>query len=254
MGGQGGMMKKVFFAVMSVVGLALIVFLVMKTMQVREETAHVGRADVPQPTIAISGFGKVESVPNVATVQVGLVTEGREIVSVQAENTDKMNRLIAAMKAMGVAEKDIQTTNYSIYPKYDYTDGRSILSGYNVSQNVSVKVRDLAKVGDVFAKAGEIGANQVTGPDFTIDDPTALQAEAREKAIADAKAKAEVLARNLGMTLGRVVGFSEGASMPGPVVMYDRAYAEGMGGGSSPKVETGQLTISSDVSIIYEIK
>lgn len=232
--------------------LALIFFVSVKTNQAYEQTKRIGRADVPQPTIAINGEGKVTAVPDIARISVGLLTEGRDIAAIQRQNTEKMNNLIAAVKALGVAEKDIQTTNYSIYPKYDYTDGRSILSGYTVNQNATVKVRDLSKVGAIFAKVGEIGANQVSGPDFTIDDPTALHDQARLEAIADAQAKAETLARSLGVTLGRVVGFSESGG-GGPVPMYD--LARGMGGAeaSAPKIEAGELDISSDVALVFEI-
>lgn len=232
--------------------LTLIFFVSVKTNQAYEQTKRIGRADVPQPTIAISGEGKVTAVPDVARISVGLLTEGRDIAALQRQNTDKMNKLIDAMKALGVADKDIQTTNYSIYPKYDYTDGRSVLSGYTVNQNATVKVRDLSKVGAIFAKVGEIGANQVSGPDFTIDNPTALQDQARLEAIADAQQKAETLARSLGVRLGRVVGFSESGN-GGPVPMYD--FARGIGGAeaAAPKIEAGELDISSDVSLLFEI-
>lgn len=247
------MWGKAFSTVATLTLVVLMIFLGTKVLFVREQTRHVGRADVPQPTISISGMGKVEAVPNVATIHLGFIGEGSDLSVLLRDNTEKMNRLIDAMKQLGVAEKDIQSTNYSIYPKYDYPDGRSILSGYTVNQNATVKVRDLAKAGAVFAKAGEIGANQVNGPEFTIDDPSVLEAEAREKAITDARAKAETLARTLGMSLGRIVGFSEGGSAPAPYY-YDRAMAaEGMGGGT-PKIEPGELTIMSNVSIQYEIQ
>ena len=232
--------------------LALIFFVSIKTNQAYEQTKRIGRADVPQPTISINGEGKVTAVPDIARISVGLLTEGRDIAALQRQNTDKMNKLIDAMKALGVADKDIQTTNYSIYPKYDYTNGNSVLSGYTVNQNVTVKVRDLSKVGAIFAKVGEIGANQVSGPDFTIDNPTALRDQARLEAIADAQQKAETLARSLGVRLGRVVGFSESGG-GSPVPMYD--FARGMGGAESaaPKIEAGELDISSDVSLLFEI-
>ncbi|TAK05405.1 SIMPL domain-containing protein [Patescibacteria group bacterium] len=232
--------------------LALVFFVSVKTNQAYEETKRIGRADVPQPTIAINGEGRVTAVPDVARISVGLITEGRDIATIQRQNTEKMNNLIAAVKTLGVADKDIQTTNYSIYPKYDYTDGRSILSGYTVNQNATVKVRDLSKVGAIFAKVGEIGANQVSGPDFTIDDPTALRDQARLDAIADAQMKAEALARSLGVRLGRVVGFSESGS-GAPVPFYD--LARGLGGAESapPKIEAGELDITSDVSLVFEI-
>lgn len=234
--------------------LALVFFVSIKTNLAYEQIKHVGRADVPQPTISISGEGKISAAPDVAAISVGLVSEGKDIAALQRQNTEKMNSLIAAVKAQGVADKDIQTTNYSIYPKYDYTNGASVLSGYTVNQNATVKVRDLTKVGTIFAAVGAIGANQVSGPNFTIDDPTQLQADARMKAIADAQDKAQALARQLGVSLGRVVSFNESGALPGPVQYLD--YARGVGGGESapPKIESGSLDIVSDVALTFEIR
>ncbi len=235
--------------------LALVFFVSVKTNQAFEETKYVGRADVPQPTISIGGEGRVLAAPDVARINVGLLTEGRDVSTVQQQNTEKMNRLIAEVKALGVSEKDIQTASYNLYPKYDYVDGRSFISGYTLNQSATVKVRDLTKVGAIFAKVGEVGANQVSGPDFIIDDPTGVRAEARLKAIADAQAKARDLARQLGVSIGRIVGFSESA-VGGDSPKYFDLAREGLGAGGAapvPSVEPGQLDILSNVSITFEI-
>ncbi|TAL18964.1 DUF541 domain-containing protein [Patescibacteria group bacterium] len=212
----------------------------------------IGKAPEEKRTIMIDGTGKVSATPTIARIQVGVLTEGEtDIAAAQKQNTEKMNALVAALKAMGIAQADLQTTNYSIYPRYDYTNGKSILVGYTVSQNVNVKVRDLTKVSAVFQKAGELGANQVSGPDFTIDDPESLRAEARDKAISNATAKAADIAKALGVRIVRVVSFNEsvGGGFPTPEFAL-----KGDMGGAAPQIETGSLDVSANVSVTYEIK
>lgn len=216
----------------------------------------IGKAPETPRTIAVGGTGKVTAPPTVAVVSAGVQTDGgTDIASTQRQNTDRMNALIAAVKALGVADADIQTANYSIYPRYDYTNGKTTLVGYTVTQSVNVKVRDMTKVSAVFGKAGELGANQVSGPQFTIDDPESVRAEARSKAIEDAKAKAATLAASLGVRLVRVASFSESSS-PSPVI-YDYAKSAapmGIGGGPSPDIQSGSLDVTSDVTVTYEIE
>lgn len=217
---------------------------------------NAGKAPLDTKTISIDGTGKITAVPDIAKVDVGFITEGKNVQAIQKENIDKMNKLIDAVKKLGIEDKDIQTSQYSVYPKYDYSNGRSTLSGYTVSQSVTIKIRDLEKTSEVLAMAGDSGANQVGGLNFTIDDPEDLKVQARNKAILNAKAKAEVLANSLGIKLGRIVGFVEGGAVPYPLyAKADMAY--GMGGGAesvpAPQVEAGSMEITSNVSITYEI-
>jgi uncharacterized protein YggE len=217
----------------------------------------IGKAPETPRTIAVDGTGKVTAAPTIAMISAGVQTDGgTNIAATQKQNTDKMNALTAAIKALGVAPADIQTANYSIYPRYDYTTGKTVLTGYTVSQSVNVKVRDLAKVSDVFQKAGELGANQVSGPDFTIDDPESVKADARAKAITNAEEKAATLAAALGVKLVRVASFNESSSAPVPYDFSAKS-AMGIGGGGNaapPQIETGTLDVVSNVTISYEIK
>ena len=136
--------------------------------------------------------GRVFAKPDIANIMIGLKTEAKKTAAEAVkENTNKMNEVIGELKKIGVEEKDIKTTNYSLNPFYDWKDGVQALKGYEVYQNVTVKVRDLNKIGEVIAKTTEKGANQVGGINFTIDDPEELPNEAREEAIAKAKARAE---------------------------------------------------------------
>lgn len=214
---------------------------------------YIGKAERPQNTIAVSGDGKVIGQPDVAVVEVGFLTEKPDVASAQKENTEKMNKLLAEIKKLGVKEEDMQTVQYQIYPKYDYTDGKSVLVGYTVTQSVSLKIRDLTKISAVLAKVGEVGVNQVSGLNFTIDDPESLKAEAREKALANAKTKAQALAQSLGVNLARVVSFSESVPVSPMDYRYAPMMAEGLGGGG-PDIKSGSLEVKVNVSVIYEIE
>lgn len=216
----------------------------------------IGKADRMQNTITVNGDGKVTATPNVAVTELGLVTEKTDVSSAQKENTEKMNKLIAEVKKLGIKDEDIQTSNYSIYPKYDYTDGKSSISGYTVNQSATLKIRDLSKISTVLSKVGEVGINTVSSLNFTIDDPENLRAAARDKALINAKEKALDLAKNLGVKLVRVVSYNEYT----PTDTYPRLYAgaEGMGGAGAsaptPNIQTGSTDVRMSVSVIYEIE
>lgn len=230
-------------------------------MVARAHNAQVERGYIGQPvdqrdTITIDGQGKVTSKPTLAQVNLGVYSEGQDVPAVQTQNTQKVNAVVAAMKDMGVAEADLQTSNYSISPKYDYKDGVQNVVGYTVSQNLEVKVRDLSKVGDVLARAGQLGANQVNGVNFTLDDPTSLKQEARAKAIEDARTKANALAKALGVNIERVVTFSEAGSVPPTPVPFYRADAMAAQTAApvAPDIQAGSLDVVSNVSITYQIR
>lgn len=217
---------------------------------------YIGKPTAERDTIAISGEGKVTGIPDIATISVGLQTEKADVKSAQTENTTKMNRLITNLKNLGVESKDIQTSYYNIYPQYDWPNGKQILRGYQVSQGVTVKIRNLTKIGDILAAAGENSANQVSGLSFNIDDPEALRQEARVKALENAKEKADALARVAGVDLGKIVSFSEYSGTPS-YSAYKMIDGLGYGGGSegaAPAVESGSMDILVNVTVSYEIK
>ena len=189
-------------------------------------------------------------------VSLGVSTVNASVKTAQTQNTQQVNGIVAALTQLGVAAKDMQTSNYSIYPNIDYTNNKQTITGYTVSQNLEVKIRNLDSVGDVLAKAGELGANQVSGINFTIDDPTALQAQARDKAIVDAKTKAQALANELGLTILKVTSFSEdNNSTPPPRPMMLNAMSAGATSAApSPDIQSGSLDVISDVSVTYEVR
>lgn len=234
----------------------LAVFVGLKSWNAYAEHFRIGVAVRDRDVISVAGEGKVTTTPDIVRVSLGVQTDAPTVRAAQTENTTKMNAITAMLNNAGIAEVDVKTENYSIYPKVNWESGRQNIIGYTVSQNVSVKIRDLDKVGDILARAGELGANQVGGVNFTIDDPSGLQDQAREKAISDAKEKAEQLARQLGLTIVKVVSFSEsgGGLPPMPYFARDLAVAEGIGGGPSPDIQTGSQDVISNVSVVFEVR
>lgn len=248
------MKNRFLLTVIGVVALALIVFLGVETRKAWQEYYYIGKTG--RDTITIEGQGKVSAKPDVALVSLGVVTDAKTVKEAQTQNTDKMNAVISAVKAMGIEDKDIQTQNYNLNPRYDWTDNKQTLIGYTVSQNVTVKVRDMNKTGDVISKAGELGANQVGGMQFVIDDPKLLESQARDKAIADARQKAQTLGDRLGMTIVRVVSFSEytgGTPVPMPyfAMAKDAANAQEM---AAPSIEAGSQDVIINVSVVFEVR
>ncbi len=204
--------------------------------------------------INIEGEGIVKATPTIATVDIGVMTEKPEVATAQTENTTKMNAILKEIKGLGVDSKDIKTTNFTVNPLYDFPKGVQTLRGYQVTQSVQVKIRDLQKTGTILTMATGKGANQVSGVSFTIDDPENLKAEARTKALDSAVIKAQSIAKRLGVRLGRVVMYNEYSANPGPTPMYAMA-KEGMGGENppTPSIEAGTNEVRVNVNIGFEI-
>jgi uncharacterized protein YggE len=213
-----------------------------------------------QDRFSVTGSGTVYAKADIANITVGLRTDVKKTAAeATKDSTDKMNAIIVSIKDLGIEEKDIKTTDYSLNPVYNWIDGKGqVLQGYQVSQNVSVKVRDLDKIGEVIAKTTEQGANQIGNVSFTIDDEYELKNEAREMAIDKAKEKAEMMAEQAGMKLGAVKSVYESADVAYPVPMYANAKLEmavdqsaGLG---APSIQTGQNEIRVEVTLVYEVK
>lgn len=222
-----------------------------KNIEVKHSPAELG-------TITVSGEGKASVVPDIAEIDFGMDTGTQPSAAAAMKKlSDSINKVYDAIQKSGIDKKDISTRNYSLNPVYDWTTGTQVIRGYQAMEALHVKVRDLDKLSDVTTAATSAGANQAGGVNFTVDNPEKVQAEAREKAIDQAKEKAQVLARQLGVRLGEVKAFSEGGGMQ-PPIMYERAMAPGMGGGGADMknlpLPAGEQDITISVSITYEIK
>ncbi len=230
------------------------VYMIFAALNAFKQSRYIGQDVERINSITISGEGKIQAKPDIAMVTLGVVSQATNVASAQKDNTEKMNKITKAMKDLGIDEKDLKTINYSIYPRYNYESGRQNIIGYDVSQSLEVKIRDLDKISSVLSKAAGLGANQVGSLAFTFDDPEKLKVEARSEAIKNAKEKAQVLTDELGVNLGRVIDFSESSNAAQPPKYYAEK-ALGMGGdGASPDIQTGENEITANVTITYEIR
>ena len=205
--------------------------------------------------ISLTGHGEVRSAPDMAFVTTGVVTQGATAAEALAANTAAMTNLFAALKTGGIAEKDIQTSNFMVQPRYHYPENKPMeLVGYEVSNTVTVNVRKLDSLGALLDKFVQAGSNQINGIGFTVSEPDAAQDEARKLAAADAARKAKVYAEALGVTLGPVLSVSEGVTFQPPMPMV-RGKAMMADAASAPvPVAAGEQTLSVDVSITWEIR
>jgi uncharacterized protein YggE len=207
-------------------------------------------------TFTVHGEGKVTMIPDIAVVSLGVSAQGTSVSKVQDELNTKMNAISGAIKKLGVDAKDIKTSYYHISPMYDYASSTRRVTGYQASSNLTVKVRKIDTANSVIDAATREGANEVGGVSFDVDDKTKAENQAREAAVADAKAKASAAAKAAGFTLGRVINYSEGNGASPRPLMYDTA-EKAMpisGGGAPTEVEPGTSELSVNVSVSYEIQ
>ena len=207
-------------------------------------------------TITVSGEGKVVVKPDIAQISVSVISEDKTVSKVITSNTGKMNGVIGKMKTLGIDEKDMMTSGYNLSPIYNYPENLPpSITGYRLNQTLSLKIRNLDIVDNVIDDATTAGANDVYGLTFKLDDDTEVMNQAREKAFAEAKTKAKMMADAAGVKLGDVYTFSEGYNnyYPTPYVRAEKAYDMG-GGGSTPDIQSGSQEYSVNVSITYEIK
>ncbi len=249
--------KAVWIPIISFVCLSLLALTAWLGFKARNEFKQYKFIGIPieRNTITVMGEGKVTSIPDIATVSLGTTIERPTVAAAQAENSRIMNEVMSKLADFGVEKKDIQTTSYGISPQYNWDNGKQTLRGYNVSQNVLVKIRNLDNVGDIIGAAGQLGANQVGSLDFTVDNPDSLQAEARIKALEAAKVKAQALSQVAGVTLVRVINFQESTSapVPGPRA-YDFNMAKSSAAVAPPVIEGGSTEVIVDVTVTYEIE
>ena len=205
-------------------------------------------------TIHVSGSGSVVGEPDIATLNLGVSVEKASVEEAREVAASAMTEVTESLKAHNVAEKDIQTENFSIRPQYDYTDTGRVLRGYRVDNTVSVKVRELGSLSDIIDAAAAAGGDivVVNAIQFMIEDSTALQTQARALAVKNAEAKAQTLAEASGVTLGKPVTITEISLGAGPPIAFAESAAFDDSARSSTPIEAGELTVN--VTIVYEIK
>ncbi|MFZ2522119.1 MAG: SIMPL domain-containing protein [Minisyncoccia bacterium] len=260
--------KKRLFNSLLAVCILLAVFLGIKSLNALKENSYIGRGEYPANVISVTGTGEVLAVPDIGSFGFSVVEEGKTVKDAQDKSTKKINSVIDALKGLGIEEKDIKTDNYTFYPKYDYSvaqictrdycpPGKQTLTGYEVNQSVTIKIRKTADAGLVLTKVGELGVTNATGLNFVIDDEEKVQDEAREKAIIDAKEKAKVLSKSLGVRLKKIVNFQEGGNYPvmyGGMMKLDSISANAEYAPTPPQVPVGENKVVSSVTITYEVE
>jgi len=222
--------------------------------QTETPTGESGGSKVTR-TVNVNGSGKVYLTPDMAYVTIGVHTEGENAVKTVAENNAATQDVIDTLKGMKIDEKDIQTTNFSISPQKEYDQAGKPTGKvtYIVDNSVLVTVRDLSKIGDILDATVKSGANSINGIQFDVADKDQALSQAREAAVNDAHAKALELAQAAGVTLGAVQTISEYTS-GGPTPMYDRAAAPMAVEAAAVPVQAGQMLLTIEVNIVYEIK
>ncbi|MEX2052092.1 MAG: SIMPL domain-containing protein [Candidatus Paceibacterota bacterium] len=206
-------------------------------------------------TITLTGHGEVMAVPDIASVYFTISKEAKTVKEAQDAVAVVEKKALDFLKENGVAEKDIQASNASFYPKYEYKARTPAIYAYEASESITVKVRNTDDAGRLIQGLGTLGVSNLNGPNFTIDDEESLKAEARKAAIAEAKTKAEVLAKDLGVKLGRVAEFSESGNYPMYYAKDARlSIGEAQASDSAPELPKGENTVSVDVVITYEIR
>ncbi len=232
-----------------------------------KEWRYIGAGVQPTNTIMVSGEGEVYAAPDIAVITFTVREKNKKVVAAQDAVKTKVNAALKALDDLSVDKKDITTNYYSSYPKYEYSDPscmgfpcptyrNPVLWGYEVTQSITVKVRDIEKTGDLLEKLAAADVTEVSGPNFSIDKEDEVKNQARAKAIAQAKEKAETLAESLGVDLVRIVSFNENGDRGG--IYYAKAMSAtaegGMGGDNDMSVPSGENKITSNVSITYEIR
>jgi uncharacterized protein YggE len=201
-------------------------------------------------TIAMTGHGETRAAPDMAQVTAGVSTMAPTAAQALAANSSRMKTVFAALEKLGVAEKDIQTANFFVSPQYSNGDnnGSRRLTGYQVNNDVTVRLQGTAKLGGALDALVAAGANQINGVSFSIQNNAPLLEKARIEAIADARARAETYAKAAGVSLGAILSISEGGSEAAPRPVYRMAAMA-----AETRIAPGEQSVAADVTVVWEI-
>ena len=207
--------------------------------------------------MVVTGEGKATAVPDIAKVTAGITDSGPSLTQVQNSVNKKSQSLVAALKKLGIEDKDIKTTSYNISPQSDYQSNPPKITGYQVSINYEVTVRNTDKINDVLTTVTGAGANLVGGVSFDLGDDAKNKAmdSARHDAVAQAKENAQSLAKASGISLGKIINVTESQNgSPRPVLVSEKAVGVGGAAPVTPNIQPGTTEIDLTVSLSYEIR
>jgi uncharacterized protein YggE len=276
--------KKIIFKVGIILLIILSIYYAVKIFSEIKKDSLLGENATPA-TISFSGHGEVDATPDIANIYFTISKDAGTVKDAQAGVAVIEKSALDLLKAKGVDAKDIQTADASFNPKYEYKQavcppsaptpitlnggvssgsaiaspvycnpGKQVIVGYTASESITVKVRNTDSVGDIMQGLGATGVSDLSGPNFTIDNPDALQVQARKLAIDDAKAKAQVLAKDLGVSLGKIESFSDNGTNGAIYAPKAEVMSATVSVTAPAVIPKGQNTITSDVTITYEIK
>lgn len=220
-----------------------------------QEMSHMNHNSIqPETTLSISADAEVNAVPDMATISGGVISEAPTAEEALRQNSKDMEGVYNALKEAGIPEKDIQTSNFSLQPRYDYPeDGQRVLRGYTATNQVTAKITDMDNVGTVIDAMVSQGGNSFNGVNFSVEDPSDLLNEARRMAMKKAMERAELYAEVSGYSVARIVTINESTSYnPGPQPMM-MVRAESDQGGRT-KVSGGELTFTANVNVLFELE
>ncbi len=224
---------------------------------VAQEAGHEGHMmrHIEGTLLSVSAEGRVESAPDMATISLGVTTEGQSAAAAMAENARRMSALTQALRRVGIAERDIQTTNVSVNPQYSYVENEAPrITGYQANNQVNARVRNLANVGRVVDASVSAGGNTVNGVSFSHAEPDTHLDAARREAAAAARRRADLYAQAFGMRVHRVIAISEGGGFaPRPEEMI-RVTGARLSADDAPPVSPGEITTSVNITVTYELR
>ena len=216
-------------------------------------TASANGATTPPPSLNVNGAGKVTLIPDIAYINIGVHTEGQDVAEALSSNTAQAQKVADELVKMGVAAKDIQTTNFNVYPQQQYgPNGEQTGIKYMVDNTVYVTVRDLTKLGALLDAVVKSGANNINGISFDVADKTAALEQARKAAVEDAQTQATQIADAAGVKLGKILSINVSSSGQ-PVPMYDVKGVGGAAASANVPVSAGQLVLEVDVNVSFEL-
>ncbi|MES2753677.1 MAG: SIMPL domain-containing protein [Pseudomonadota bacterium] len=204
----------------------------------------------------VTAEGRTTRVPDVATIRAGVVTQGATAAAALADNSAKMARVLAAIRRAGVAARDVQTSNVGLSPQYRYVENQApVVTGYQANNSVAIRFRDIARSGAILDVLVAEGANQIDGPNLSIDNPDTALDEARADAVKRARARAELYARAAGLSVVRIVSIAEAGENrggPNPPVLY--AMRQSRGESADTAVVAGERDVTASVAVRFLLK
>ena len=222
------------------------------TMTASAQTAATVASD--GTLLSVSVQAEARRVPDIAILSAGVVTQAADANAALRANAEEMTKVVAAIKAAGIAERDIQTSGVNLNPQYRYTENQPpAITGYQASNNVNLTVRNIGKLGKILDALVATGANQINGPSFDVDDKESAYDEARRSAIDKAQKRAEMYAKTLGMRVRRIVSISEGGGYGPPRPMPMMAMARMEKAQADTPISPGESSLSVNLDVVFEL-